>query len=246
MKRGLPLALAISILGASYAPTMAMTGATQSGSPAQNAIVMLLKSDARGSSFCTAVVIAPDVLITAAHCVKPPAELLAYWPGGRLDQMPRAEKIAIHPQYRADAPKTRERSIDVALVQLSAPVARPYTPIEIDYQPKISVGTPFLVSGYGVSIEKDGRTGGTLRSAQLVTREPLSKLLIWAKDSQSHQTGACTGDSGGPFISPEGKLVGIIVWSQGAGNKACGELTQALRLDAVSDFIQTTLRNWSR
>lgn len=227
-------------------PAQAMVGSTQAGSPAQNSLVMLLKSDPRGSSFCTAIIIAPDVLITAAHCVKPPADLLAYWPGGQLQNMPRALHVAIHPQYRADAPKTRERSIDLALVQLSAPVPGSFKPIEIDYQPNIVIGTPFTVSGFGLSVERDGKTGGTLRSSTLVTREPLSKLLIWAKDSNNAQTGACTGDSGGPFLSQTGKLVGITVWSQGSANKACGELTQALRLDAARDFIEATLRQWSR
>ena len=69
---------------------------------------------------------------------------------------------------------------------------------------------------------------------------------FWAKDSNNAQTGACTGDSGGPFLSQTGKLVGITVWSQGSANKACGELTQALRLDAARDFIEATLRQWSR
>ena len=224
----------------------AITGDAQTGSPAERALIMLLKSDPRGSSFCTAVVIAPDVLITAAHCVKPPAQLLAFWPGGRLEDMPAARHVAIHPLYRADAPKTRERSIDLALVQLTEKLPARFVPITIDYAPQIAVGTPFTISGFGLATEKDAKTGGTLLSAALVTREPLSKLLIWAKGARNGATGGCTGDSGGPFLSQEGKLVGITVWSQGSGNRACGELTQALRLDAARDFIESTRATWAR
>ena len=85
-----------------------------------------------------------------------------------------------------------------------------------------------------------------MRSATLVTREPLSKLLIWAKDPDNRGTGGCTGDSGGPFLSADGKIVGVTVWSQGPGNKACGDLTQALRLGPERDFIEKTMSNWSR
>ncbi len=224
------------------APAHAITGPAQEGSPAQSSLLMLLNE--RG--FCTANVIAQDVLLTAAHCVHKIKGAVAYWPGLKPEAFVPAKDILIHPGYRPDAPKTRERSIDLALVRLDRALPANFTPLTIDYDARVELGTPFIISGFGLRQEKDGKTAGTLMSATLVTREPLSKLLIWAKDPQARGRGGCTGDSGGPFLSQESKLVAITVWSAGVGDKACGDLTQALRLGPERAFIEKALANWSR
>ena len=235
------LALAL-VLAFGHAPAHALTGPAQKGSPAENSVLMLLNE--RG--FCTANVLSQTVLLTAAHCVHKIKSAAAYWTGAQPDSLITAKNIAIHPGYRPDAPKTRERSVDLALVQLEHPLPARFKPLVIDYDARVEAGTAFTISGFGLSDEKDGKTGGVLRSATLVTREPLSKLLIWAKDPDNRGTGGCTGDSGGPFLSADGKIVGVTVWSQGPGNKACGDLTQALRLGPERDFIEKTMSNWSR
>jgi hypothetical protein len=224
------------------APAHAITGPAQEGSPVQSSLLMLLNE--RG--FCTANVIASDVLLTAAHCVHKIKGAVAYWPGLPPSGFIPAKDIVIHPGYKPDAPKTRERSIDLALVRLERALPASFTPLTIDYEARVELGVPFIISGFGLRQEKDGKTAGTLMSATLVTREPLSKLLIWAKDPQARGRGGCTGDSGGPFLSTEGKLVAITVWSAGVDNKACGDLTQALRLGPERDFIEKTLATWSR
>ena len=223
-------------------PAHAITGPAQEGSPAASSLVMLLNE--RG--FCTANVIAKDVLLTAAHCVHKIKGAVAYWPGLQPEAFLPAKDIVIHPGYRPDAPKTRERSIDLALVRLERALPAHFSPLTIDYDARVELGTPFIISGFGLRQENDGKTAGALYSATLVTREPLSKLLIWAKDPQARGRGGCTGDSGGAFLSHETKLVAITVWSAGVGNKACGDLTQALRLGPERAFIEKTLAAWSR
>ena len=232
-------ALALSL---TPAPTHAITGPAQEGSPAQSSLLMLLNE--RG--FCTANVIASDVLLTAAHCVHKIKGAVAYWPGLPPTGFIPAKDIVIHPGYKPDAPKTRERSIDLALVRLERALPATFTALPIDYEARVELGTNFTISGFGLRQENDGKTGGTLHSATLVTREPLSKLLIWAKDPQARGRGGCTGDSGGAFLSQEAKLVAITVWSAGVGGKACGDLTQALRLGPERAFIEKTLASWSR
>jgi len=233
-------ALALSL---TPAPAHAITGPAQEGSPAQSSLLMLLKE---GGGFCTANVIAKDVLLTAAHCVHKIKGAVAYWPGLPPSGFIPAKDIVIHPGYKPNAPKTRERSIDLALVRLERALPATFTPLTIDYEARVELGTPFIISGFGLRQEKDGKTAGTLHSATLVTREPLSKLLIWAKDPQARGLSVCTGDSGGAFLSQETKLVAITVWSEGVGNKDCGVLTQALRLGPERSFIEKTLATWSR
>ena len=230
------------VLSLGCTPACAITGPAQESSPAQSSVLMLLNE--RG--FCTANVIAKDVLLTAAHCVHQIKGAVAYWPGLPPEAFIPVKDILIHPGYKPDAPKTRERSIDLALVRLERALPATFTPLIIDYDARVELGTPFIISGFGLRQEKDGKTAGTLMSATLITREPLSKLLIWAKDPQARGRGGCTGDSGGPFLSTDGKLVAITVWSAGVGDKACGDLTQALRLGPERSFIEKALATWSR
>lgn len=231
--------MALSLLATS---ALAITGPAQIGSPAQSSLLMLLNE--RG--FCTANVVAADVLLTAAHCVHQIRGAVAYWPGAQPDDFIPAKEFVIHPGYKPNAPKTRERSIDLALVRLERALPSSFTSMIIDYEPRVEVGTPFIISGFGLRQENDGKTAGTLLSATLVAREPLSTLLIWAKDPEGKGRGGCTGDSGGAFLSREGKLVALTVWSAGVGNKGCGDLTQALRLGPERAFIEKILASWSR
>ena len=241
MKRMSMIAAAsVGLLAAS--PAQAIVGAAVPDESFAPHLAMLLKA-ARGSAFCTAVVIARNVLLTAAHCVDKPENLRIYWPGGDLNREVRA--VVTHPLYRADAPKTREVSIDLALVRTAEPLPARFQPVPIDWEARVEPGTGFRIAGYGLTNEDDPKTAGKLHAARLVVREPISRILIWAIDPARKGLGACVGDSGGPFFSQDGRmLAGIIVWSAGANRKNCGDLTQGVRLGPQRDFIEKTLRDW--
>ena len=221
----------------------ALVGPAREESALAAHVLMLLKNDGHGASFCTASVIAPDVLLTAGHCVSAPENLRAWWPGGDLDQ--RIVAIAVHPLFRADATQKRVKSIDLAMVRLARPLPPPFRPLPIAWDTQGGVGATLQIAGYGLTREGDGRSAGKLHSGTLIVREPISKILVWAKDPASKGLGACTGDSGGPMLTAAGDaLVAVTVWSQGTGKRQCGELTQAARLAPQRTFIEDTLRGW--
>lgn len=238
-----------SILGAALilacaTPAIALVGPAREEQAAAAHTLMLLKTEARGPSFCTASAIARDVLLTAAHCVASPENLRAYWPGGDLEQ--KISTVAVHPLYRADAPEKRLKSIDLALVRLARPLPAMFRAIPIAYDAPVTSGARLRISGYGLTREGDGSSGGRLHIGALIVRDPLSQILIWAKDPANKGLGACTGDSGGPLLSEDGAaLVGVTVWADGEGKKHCGALTQAVRLGPQRGFIEDTLRAWS-
>src|SRR5438105_6059190 len=115
-----PLALAATLLLALAAPARAIIGGQEAGADLSAHVVML--SSDRGS-FCSAVVIAPDLLLTAGHCVRAGANyrLLTYAQGRPV--LSELGAIAVHPGFDESAYEGRKFIVDLALVQLKAPLA---------------------------------------------------------------------------------------------------------------------------
>src|SRR5262245_47416663 len=76
------------------APAGAIVGGSPDAAGGRNAIPLL----SMGGSFCTALVIAPDVLLTAAHCVGVgAAKLRAFRPGTTPPALETVSAVAVHP-----------------------------------------------------------------------------------------------------------------------------------------------------
>jgi hypothetical protein len=143
-------------------------------------------------------------------------------------------------------------SADVALLQLEAPLGNkkpaafgvPKTPL--------AAGNPFTVAGVGVTIRGDGRSGGTIRIADLVATGQPGSLQIRLVDPAGQETkpglGACTGDSGAPVFEDQqsvATIIGVVSWSTGPNNSAgCGGLTGVTPLTLYLDWIVQTARQW--
>ena len=89
--------------------------------------------DIGGAGFCTGAMIAPDLVLTAAHClyekrtgrrIAPESiEFLAGWRNGRASADRQVRRAVIHPDYVFDAAVSPERvRNDVALLELQRPI----------------------------------------------------------------------------------------------------------------------------
>ena len=226
-------------------PAQAVVQGRADGSLSRHALMVL---NDRGA-FCSASLIAPTVLLTAAHCVTgASAYRVHYKDAGGQPVMLEPAKIAVHPGYDSGAVKGRRRSIDMALVRLSAPLPG-FVPIGLSGSGRPGPNERLTVGGYGLGTEGVAVSGGQFRTAELGVIEPFgpSSILVWLTDPATGRNasgaGACQGDSGGPILDAGG-VVAVTVWAEGAGKARCGALTQGLLVAPQRAWIDGVLAGW--
>ncbi|MEA2884115.1 MAG: hypothetical protein QOH32_3371 [Bradyrhizobium sp.] len=248
MIQRLVFVLAIALIAT---PAGAIVGG--GGAPAESiarAIVTIIGS--RGT-FCSGAAIAEDIVLTAAHCVLPGADYKIIIPGETPPRLLDVRRIAAHPGFNVQAILAHRASADVALLQLNAalPGSKSPAPLGSALMP-VQPGDRLTIAGVGVATRGDGKTGGTIRAADLgVTGKP-GTLQIRLADPLTNNLreglGACTGDSGAPaFAMQSGRAVimGVVSWSTGANNSdGCGGLTGVTPLALYRDWVLGTARGW--
>jgi hypothetical protein len=233
----LSAALACLALGAS--PAAALVGGAPMAEQALARSVVLIVG---GQNLCTGVAIAPDLVLTAAHCVTANGKYRLMAIEGRRPVVKEVASIAAHPQFspRSDSP-------DLAVVKLAAQPPANLTPAMLsDRRVPPSVGDRFIVAGFGVAVQGDRKTAGRLRAATLVaTDRPSSQQLSLVdprKLGEAAGLGVCNGDSGGPVFDEQDRaLVGIVSWSARTdGEPVCGFVSGVIPLARYRYWILET------
>ena len=248
MIQRLLLALAFALIAH---PASAIVGG--GGAPAENisrAVVTIIGS--RGS-FCTGSLIAQDLVLTAAHCVLPGADYKVILPGETPPRLLDVRRVASHPQFNVakhpGAPRQRRRG---AAAARRAPARKQGARAARRTGDPDCVGARFTIAGVGVTRRGDGKSGGTIRAADLAVTGKPGTLQIRLADPLTNNLreglGACTGNSGAPAFEMQGGravIVGVVSWSTGANNTdGCGGLTGVTPLTLYREWILRTARGW--
>jgi secreted trypsin-like serine protease len=201
-----------------------------------------------GGTFCTGAAIARDLVLSAAHCVLPGADYkLIEFNAARQPVLLDIRQIARHPNFNLQTLLGHRATADVALLKLAAPLPADIQPAVLDRADrKPQPGDRYSVTGYGLAVRGDGKTGGTLRTAQLVATGKPGNLQIRLVDpatgGNAPGLGACTGDSGAPVYEGTA-LAGVVSWSTGPNMTAgCGGLTGVTPLTLYRGWIVDTAR----
>jgi secreted trypsin-like serine protease len=231
-------------------PADAMVGgaADVTGSGLGRHVVLIVGS--RGNS-CTGVALAPNLVLTVAHCVLPGAEYrIVEFDTAHHPQLKPVTSVARHPGFKLETMLAHRATADVALLKLADPLAAPAVPTPLTTRTTFAAGERFTVVGYGLAVRGDGKTGGRVREASLIaTGHPGTlqvRLVDPATGGERPGLGACTGDSGAPAFEETGgadAVVGLVSWSTGPnGSEGCGGLTGLTPLVIYRDWITSTAR----
>ena len=220
-------------LASAGGPAGAVVGGTEA---TPEGAVMVLSSK---GGVCSAVVVAPDAVLTAGHCAAAGLEhRIHFRDGSGQPVLVAVAARAVHPGYDAGAIAGRRRSIDLALLRTGTPLPPRFAPATLSAAAP-RAGETLTLAGYGAERPGDPRSTGTFRSVALPVIEPHgpSRILVWLKGPG--RAGGCQGDSGGPVSDGVG-VVAVTAWIGGA----CGGLTQAVLVAPQRDWLDRTLAAW--
>ena len=200
-----------------------------------NVFLLDLRFDTR-ASICSAVLISPRVLLTAAHCVDPVfhgASTLTVRATNKANtvmlmqsDMIDVTTITRHPSWN---PAVQESDFDFAAILLERAPTGVTAATLLTALPANAAGQPLRVLGYGRASVSDAATSGTRRSVTLPITTITSADLRFGTNGAA---GICAGDSGGPSFLGEA-VAGIHSRTEGT---SCG-VGVDIRVDRHAAFI---------
>ena len=194
--------------------------------------VVALRIAGASDTLCSGTLVAPDIVLAAAHCVDEletrsppgaPAELEAWMGTGATD--PALERVAVLRSCRAPAYDPVTHTHDVALFALASP-ASPAPAAIADALPATFVGTTVVLVGYGPVPPESGES---LRRFGTATVSAMDELSFTASAAPAQ---GCIGDSGGPAML-DGRVAGVIA----GGPADCSSYTRLRRVDVERELL---------
>jgi secreted trypsin-like serine protease len=205
---------------------------------------------------CSGTVLAPRVILTAAHCTLDEGSGSLNDPAGyrvvtgavdwTLPERQVSEVTRLIPYPKFVTGKGRDGFGDAALMVLATPVTAPPIPIATPTNSGlIRIGTHGVIAGWGQTYaEQEGPTESLMWSKTMVGGVRCEGLWgrICAIDVPRATSGACHGDSGGPLVVRRKHGDGWIeIGITEAGFGACSTRRPQLytRTDLLAHWIQT-------
>jgi len=233
------------VIGAS--PALAVIGGTAS-QDVHGARASTLRVETSRGELCSGAVIAPELVLTAAHCLMGGGSVSVV----SLDPRFRTRRHAVvavlpHPTFVPGTTPRTQPGADLAMLRLAAPLPPDLEPVTLGGG--LWQGETVTMAGFGLSVEDNKKTARRLRETRLVnagnytTQNTVKVAVDIEARGEKPGAGACRGDSGGPVLRGDVRsrdLVGIVSWSSGPLSsrvrRICGGFTA---ITPVSEY-----RSW--
>lgn len=218
------------------APAPITGGTLDTGDPAVVAVVARRTAcDAPSPPQCTGTLIAPRVVLTAAHCVDAAssAGALEVVLGADVLAQPTPRHIMVvassaHPSYDAET-----KDYDLALLLLAEPAGESPVALASTAMTDAAIGLPVRAVGFGATTGGPAIVDGKKREGTMLVRS-LAQVTF---ETEPGPALSCGGDSGGPIFFDGGggeQLVAVTA----AGDPGCRSYAINARVDQyVADFI---------
>ncbi|MEO1482729.1 MAG: trypsin-like serine protease [Myxococcota bacterium] len=233
-----PLLLTTTACGEAVLPDLTVAGEARerltdgtehTGNPEVNRVFFVLDPDLMSEGACTATLVGPSTVLTAAHC-------LVYtdteYQAGRV-VYPTAEVI-VHPDYRGSRPW----EYDIGLVVLDAQIDD-VEPALLFPDP-VELGEPLTLIGFGRTAADATDSSGIKRIAQNAV-DDIEPLYFVSEDTGDGEGNGCSGDSGGPtYVEREqgAAIAGLMSFVPNLGSAGCGPSMRSTPISLFLDWIQ--------
>jgi hypothetical protein len=203
----------------------------RSGQPDDQVPEVLGLRRTEGTIFCSGVLVAPRLVLSAGHCLSRPGPISLVLGGQDTPEGAAPAVIArrAHPRFGGD-----DSDNDAGVLFLSRTAA--VSPAVMGGEPP-AAGSEVFIVGFGRA-DAPG-SAGTRRSGKAIVKSVTENVL----ELEAGPARPCYGDSGGAVFQrgPSGDrvLVGVLM----EGDESCESTSLALRLDRqVDGFIRPMLR----
>jgi secreted trypsin-like serine protease len=197
--------------------------------PERDAVVAVVLADV--SAICSGVLVAPDLVLTAEHCLAAAnsytGQLSVVF--GESIEAPTAEAIVVASWSHSE--------LDIAALRIAmddcAELALDPLPLLKTSLDSSWIGTSVTLAGYGVATPSGTDWGRRLFATETIVAIEDAHIVVAAT---SGTTGACIGDSGGPLlVSRDGrfKVVGVLQ----DGDPSCLGEDYYVRVDRFASWI---------
>ncbi len=235
MSRVAVFVLVASVASPAFGDEPIIGGSMDANDPA---VVLLAAYPANMSTLftCSAVVVSPSHLLTAAHCLDHPGYTFGVYYGADASaystlvelapQLSPVTAVHMYPGYQTASPFEG----DIGVVDLATATA--VTPLMFDRSPPTAdlVNMPVRIVGYGETVYETPNQVRYSASTIVASLDTGDTLLI---GDATHRT--CVGDSGGPAIYG-GIVLGIDSYSDTTG---CADPSHFRRTDIYAAFIDS-------
>jgi len=210
---------------------------------------------------CSGSVVAPRLVMTAAHCVlseaghiQSPANFQVVTGASDLKQITPANVSGVVQALVAPGFSLSTLRPDAALLVLQAPASAPPIPLAGSTDASLyGAGTPITIAGWGLTGGNSARTPTVLRKGETVVqstafcRRKIGRIAsgydsvtqLCAASAPGFEVSSCNGDSGGPSIAvrSDGTSVQVGVISYGIVGCDTRNPEVHTRVDGISPWI---------